>query len=325
MLWYRRHCLNRAVPYFLFSLLLCIALAGLAVLRPALAQPLQLPGAYAPSARGTPQPAPTPQPISPWGGVQPAANPNAAASRPDDRKARPAPKAGSEASVLDRTLRRHGSSGEARVERIGSGFGLRLVAEGFQIDNLTEPCGVSFGDKPMSLKPLGRPAGIPRYELEASACPIVFDVLDGALLATGPTQPCMIEAAQCRIDPLGLWAPDGRGLVADAQNIERARARAELSVREGYKSLTARASVPDQRMIAREQAGFSSERELICRDFLREGTHGFCAARITEARAAELQQRLAAAGPDKSQAKRPKPKPPTSTAPRPGPPLQLQN
>ena len=45
-------------------------------------------------------------------------------------------------------------------------------------------------------------------------------------------------------------------------------------------------------VIAREQAGFSAEREMTCRDFQREGQMGFCAARITEARAASLRARL---------------------------------
>ncbi len=39
----------------------------------------------------------------------------------------------------------------------------------------------------------------------------------------------------------------------------------------------------------KEQAGFSSEREVICRNYLGEDIHGFCALRITEARALALQ------------------------------------
>jgi hypothetical protein len=48
-------------------------------------------------------------------------------------------------------------------------------------------------------------------------------------------------------------------------------------------------------MVAREQASFSSEREQTCRDFNREGNHGFCAAKFTEARALSLRARTAAA------------------------------
>jgi hypothetical protein len=43
------------------------------------------------------------------------------------------------------------------------------------------------------------------------------------------------------------------------------------------------------KQIASEQAGFSSEREMICRNYLRENIHGFCALRITQARALALQ------------------------------------
>ena len=43
------------------------------------------------------------------------------------------------------------------------------------------------------------------------------------------------------------------------------------------------------KQIASEQAGFSSEREVICRNYLREDIHGFCALRITQARALALQ------------------------------------
>lgn len=41
--------------------------------------------------------------------------------------------------------------------------------------------------------------------------------------------------------------------------------------------------------MAGEQAGFSSEREVICRNYLGEEVHGFCALRITQARALALQ------------------------------------
>ncbi len=48
--------------------------------------------------------------------------------------------------------------------------------------------------------------------------------------------------------------------------------------------------------VASEQAGFTSEREMTCRDYARESVHGFCSARFTELRAAELAARVEAAG-----------------------------
>jgi hypothetical protein len=40
--------------------------------------------------------------------------------------------------------------------------------------------------------------------------------------------------------------------------------------------------------IAREQAAFSSQREMTCRDYDQETVHGFCSTQITEARALDL-------------------------------------
>ncbi len=240
----------------------------------AAAQPLQLPGA---------------QPFNPPGAQQSA--PASAAATPKPRTM-PAIKIAGEESILGRTLRRNGGFGEATLEKSGTGYGLKLRAEGFQANNLTEPCAISFGESAVPVTALGRPAGVARYKLEAPACPIVFDVLDGAFLVVEPAQPCVIEAAACRIDPRGVWGPDARTLGARAKDIEGERTRAEIAVREGFKALSAKVELPEQRTIAREQAGFSSEREQICRDFQREATHGFCGARITEARAASIRARL---------------------------------
>lgn len=261
------------------------------------AQPLQLPGA---------------QPFNPAGAQQsaPPASGAPAAPRPATM---PAIKVAGEDAILGRVLRRNGGFGEARFEKTASGYGLKLNAAGFQIGNLTEPCAISFGETALPVTEKGRPAGVPRYQLEAPACPIVFDVLDGAFLVVEPTQPCMIEAAACRIDPRGLWGPDSRTLAARAKEIEAARGAAERAVREGYRVLTARADAVEQRAIAREQAGFSAERELICRDFQREGQLGFCGARITEARAASIRARLGITDAPKPAA-RPRP-----AAPRPAP------
>jgi hypothetical protein len=80
--------------------------------------------------------------------------------------------------------------------------------------------------------------------------------------------------------------------VALVRDIERDRVRAEGQVREGFRQLNARGGAEEKRAVAREQAGFSAEREQLCRDFQRELNHGFCAAKYTEARAASLRARL---------------------------------
>jgi hypothetical protein len=275
-----------------------LALAGTP--RPAAAQPLQLPGA---------------QPFNP-AGAQQSAPPGAAAGPATPRPpSMPAIRVAGEEAILGRPLRRNGGLGEAVFEKTATGHGLRLNVQGFQSENLTEPCAVSFGETPVPVTAQGRPAGVPRYKLEAAVCPIVFDVLDGAFLVVEPAQPCVVEAAQCRIDPRGLWGPDSRTLPPRAKEIETARGAAERAVREGYRVLTAKADAVEQRSIAREQAGFSAERELICRDFQREGQIGFCGARITEARAASIRARLGITSEPKAAAK-PRPRP---AAPKPLP------
>jgi hypothetical protein len=249
-----------------------------------LAQPMQLPGAVDSAPVGVP--------------VAPPAAATGAAPPAGFRGSRPAAvpvKQVADDAIVGQALLHQGRSGRFVMERLRGGYGLKVLFEGFQTTNLLEPCGVAFGDDAVPLESLGRPAGLPRFRLQASACPVVFDVLNNALMVVEPQAPCVIEAAQCRIDPRGLWAPDGRGLVALARDIEKDRARAEAQVREGFRVLGERGSPDDKRMVAREQASFSSEREQTCRDFNREGNHGFCAAKFTEARASSLRARTAAA------------------------------
>lgn len=284
-------------PTHLAFRLAVLALAGWS--QPVLAQPLQLPGAQPFNAPGTQQAAP------------PSAG-GPAVPRPPSM---PAIKVAGEDAIIGRPLRHNGGPGEAVFEKTATGFGLKLTINGFQASNLVEPCAVSFGETPLPVASLGRPAGVPRYRLEAPICPIVFDVLDGAFLVVEPAQPCVVEAAACRIDPRGLWGPDARTLPARAKEIEAARGVAERAVREGYRTLTAKADAVDQRAIAREQAGFSAERELICRSFQREGQFGFCGARLTEARAASIRARLGISSEPAKPAAKPRPRP---AAPQPG-------
>ena len=246
------------------------------------AQPMQLPGAAGSAPVGTPV-APPPPAGQPGAG-QPPGTP-----RPPSA---PAVRAVADDAVVGQALMHQGTSGRLVMERRPEGYGLRFSAEGFQITNLLEPCGVSFGEQAVPLESLGRPAGLPRFRLQSSVCPIVVDVLNNALLVVEPQTPCVIEAAQCRLTPRGLWGPDARGLVALARDIEKERVRAESQVREGFRQLGVQGGNDERRDVAREQAGFSSEREQICREFSREASHSFCAAKVTEARAASVRARL---------------------------------
>jgi hypothetical protein len=244
-------------------------------------QAMQLPGAL---------------PSSPQGSVQSAA-PTTGVAKPPVKRAPAVVKAPTEESLIGITLKRNGSQGNAQIERKGTSYILKLAADGYQINNLTEPCAVSFDDRGLPLVAIGRPAGTARYKLEAPICPIVFDVLDGAILVQEPTAPCVIEAAACRVEMRGIWSQDASALVVKAREIDQTRTRAEAALREGFKTLSVRLPNSEKRSIAREQAGFSSERAQMCREFYREGTHGYCQAKFTEARATELRARAAAFDP----------------------------
>ena len=74
---------------------------------------------------------------------------------------------------------------------------------------------------------------------------------------------------------------------------------------------------PDAAALLRDQNGFPGQRDDACRDYLKESAHGYCAASLTEARAALLEARLAAlaspaakasegARPEKKKKKKPK-------------------
>ena len=112
-------------------------------------------------------------------------------------------------------------------------------------------------------------------------------------------------------------------------SLEKDRARADKAVRETYKALIAKVPKTEKggvRQIASEQAGFTSERELICRDYSRKSVHGFCAARYTELRAAALARARLNPGStlaaDTEAKPRPKPKPRRAPQRQPFPPVQ---
>lgn len=280
-----------------FAMLAVAGMTGLAQ-----AQPLQLPGAQPFNPAGTQQSAP---PSSPSGPPKPRT------------PSMPAIKLPTEEAIAGKPLRHNGALGQATFDKLGTGYGLKFSADGFQSENLTEPCVVNFGDEPVPVTAQGKPAGVPRYKLEAAACPIVFDVLDGAFLVVEPAEPCTIAAAACRIDPRGLWGPDSRTLASRAKEIEAERGKAERAVLEGFKALSAKSDAVDQRSIAREQAGFSSERERICRDYQREGQTGFCAVRLTEAKAASIRARLGLPEPKPERPRPPRPAVARPVAPAP--------
>jgi hypothetical protein len=252
------------------SLALSVLAGGLS------AQPLMLPGAQLPGGGPASQ-----EPAAPPAPARLSTTPVAAKAVGDE-------------SVLNRELRLNGSVGGLRVERSGrSELRARVALQGSRISRPAESCTVRL-EEPVTVASRGRPEGLLRYEFQVPVCPIAAEVLDGALWVRG-VEACTFEASDCRVDVNGLWGPEPGALTADAKAIERARAEADRAVRENYKALTQRAAPQSVRAIVSEQAAFSSEREMLCRTYAREASHGFCNARFTEARAAQLAARLGVA------------------------------
>jgi hypothetical protein len=203
----------------------------------------------------------------------------------------------SEETIAGRELARDGFTGIIAFQR-GSGKGLeisRLSIAGEKISHPSEQCQVDVADTPIQTSFAGRPNGVSRYEVEIETCAFSLDVLEGAVLVTRAPRTCDFRAADCRVDPAGLWGPPGNAIGADqTKQLERERGRVEAAMRRKFHALLASAGKDTDaiKKIASEQAGFSSAREVICRTYLREDVHGFCALRITEARALALQAAL---------------------------------
>ena len=185
----------------------------------------------------------------------------------------------------------------------------RLTLTGTRLSNRREECEVDVAGLPLALVSLGQADGLRQFTIPVPACPIKFDVLDGAVLVSRAMPVCAFTEADCEVTPGGLWGPTAGDIGPDqVKTIERDRIRAESSVRSSYKALVE--STKDRAAIkgfASDQAGFSSAREETCRDYIGEARHGFCASRLTEARAATLGTALSGASALKALRKRKSP------------------
>ena len=226
----------------------------------------------------------------------------------------------SEEGVLGRDLKLNGAAGSLRIERAGQGSLQRaghprrrqdLAADGELLGSARR--------RADALTSLGKADGLPRYELQAPACPIVFDVVEGAVLVTRAGGSLRHPGGGLPGGPArAVGAGSGQPLPR-AGELEQARGSVDKAVRENYKALAQRASRQGARPVVAEQAAFSSEREQVCRSYAREGAHGFCNARFSEARAVTLAARLGILQQAEAPAARPpRPRPPpvTEAAPR---------
>jgi hypothetical protein len=175
----------------------------------------------------------------------------------------------------------------------------KLQLAGESVSNPSQRCVVDIvGEKPILATSAGRPDGLERFEADVPACPISFDVLDGAALVPSQITACVFKAADCQTIPGGLWGPDGASLVGDAAKIVKERAEAEKAMAKLVRAIEDRAKDgPEAADLARDQNGFAGQRDELCRDYVKERIHGYCALRVTEARTALLQTRLDALTP----------------------------
>lgn len=204
-------------------------------------------------------------------------------------------KPAADAAIVGRDLLRNGSTGLIAFQR-GSGKGLevaRLVLAGEAISRPSEECRVEVvAAAPIEARFVGQPNGVLRYDVDVEACPFSLEVLDGAVIVSRAQGSCDFAAADCRADPTGFWGPAADSIDAgQIKQLERARGQAEANMRANFRVLLKSAGKDKAaiKKIAGEQAGFSSQREMTCRNYLREDVHGFCALRVTQARALALQ------------------------------------
>lgn len=168
---------------------------------------------------------------------------------------------------------------------------VRLKLMGDLISRVGERCEVDLSAQPITLTPADRPAGVTRYALDLPACPFAVDIFNGAVNAVREGGACEFKAADCRVDPAGLWGQPANEIGPKrAKEIEKERNRAEHAVREQFKAWI-RSAGRDRALVSRiahEQAAFSSRREELCRNYQRETEHGYCALIFTEARSSAI-------------------------------------
>lgn len=270
------------------------------------AGPLVLPGAVPPSVEAPDRPAPA-APRPQRTGESPAAPASPAAANPASPAPAPAhhgpagsaaqPTAALSAKVFGQTFSHAGKpateGGELEiVERQPGVVGLRLKTAGRMISNPADACVIDMGGgEPAPMLPIEEPYRKSRYRLQSAVCPLVVEVLEHSVRVSIPDGECSFVQADCRLNPEGLWGPPGADLVGNTQSIERRRGRAERELREVSRKLLRRLSGDEQREAAAEQAAFSSERTMVCRNYADEDRHGFCAAELTAARVEGLKKR----------------------------------
>lgn len=198
-----------------------------------------------------------------------------------------------ETTIIGHVLSRDGHAGKMAFEKKGGDLVVtKLQMMGDKISKPQENCSVDVAlASPLVALPAGRPHGLLRYDVPLDACPFSFDVLEGAVLVSRPDPSCDFTAADCRITPGGLWGPTPFDLPPSrAAELERQRVKIETTMRTNFRALLKKFAKDKAaaKALVRDQAAFSSQREMTCRDYEQEPVHGFCSTQITEARTLEL-------------------------------------
>jgi hypothetical protein len=236
-------------------------------------------------------------PAAPRGAATTPVKPKNAGASPQRATAKSA-KASAAPSVEDlvgRPLLLNGRSGLLQIsgdDKMVTIDKLQLAGEG--VSDPSQRCVVDIvGEKPIEATSVGRPDGLERFEADIPACPIAFDVLDGAALVPSQITACVFKAADCQTSPGGLWGPDGSSVVDDAAKTVKQRAQAEKAMGKALHAIEALAEdSPQAASLVKEQTAFAGQRDEACRDYLKESVHGLCALHLTEARTALLETRL---------------------------------
>lgn len=292
-----RHRLGIAVCLAIVLPCTSIALSPLAFSTDAHAQ-LQLPGAFTRTAPSAPSPSSPDRPGSSTRDAPGGRTPSYAGKAVKIR-------APSEKTLAGSALMHNGRRGLIRFGKTVEGVVLeRMVLSGDVISRPGDTCKVEVPGAPFNARFDGFSDGLRRYKVEVKSCPFTFVVLDGAMIVTYSKSSisnalgagtCVFKEKDCRGYLGGIWGPSGRSFgKKTSRSIEKARGRSERDARSNFRALL-RAAGRDRsriRAVAADQAGFSARREVRCRDYLREHVHGYCASRITQARAIRLGARL---------------------------------
>jgi len=199
-------------------------------------------------------------------------------------------------SIADKPLMQNGELGLLQISGSGDSVQidkLKLAGEG--VSDPSQHCVVDIiGEAPIKATRVDSPDGLERFEVEVPACPFSFDVLSGAILVPSQITACVFKAADCQTSPGGLWGPDGASLQPEADAITKRRAQAEKMIGKALQALAERAQGnSDAARLLDDQKAFPGQRDDACHAYQNEQALGFCAANLTEARAAMLEARLA--------------------------------